>query len=87
MRKNLSFAIVFVFLFGFVIAGCTKYAKEEHLKQLDDTKAEALAAEKMIEQKQIEKISWEDKLAQKIEERDKKLEEKNTIATRLGKDK
>jgi septal ring factor EnvC (AmiA/AmiB activator) len=72
-------------LIGFTMSGCTRYAKKNHLKQLEDTKAEALAAEETLKQKQAERQDWEQKLAQKEKERDDKLEEKEIISERLGK--
>jgi len=85
MRKNLSLLLFALLLIGFTMSSCTRYAKKEHLEQLENTKAEALAAEATLKEKQAERQDWEQKVAQKEKERDDKLAEKEIIKTKLGK--
>lgn len=87
MRKYFTLFLIMLLLVGFSMLGCTKYAKEEQLKQLDETEAAALAAEKKLKGKEAEKRGWENKLAQKEAERDAKKAEKDAIEENLGKQK
>ena len=71
-------------LAGFSIVGCTKYATQEQLTNLDETKKAALAAEKQLEEKIAEREDWEKKVAQKEAELEEKKAEKEEIKKHLG---
>ncbi len=73
-----------VFL-GFLMVGCTKYATQEQLNLLKNTKEAALAAENMLQQKISEKEQWEKKVAQKEAELEAKKAERDKIKDAYGK--
>ena len=62
--------------------GCTKYASEEDLQNLESQKQAALSAEKKVEQLQAEKSDLEKTVAQKQSELQKVEAEKATVAER-----
>ena len=51
-----------------LLSGCTRYANEEQLNTLEETKSAALAAEENASAKETEKAELEAKLADKQEE-------------------
>ncbi len=69
MRKIFSLFLIFSFLF--FIAGCTRYAKDEEIQQLNNLKAEVEQLEKEIKAKEQEKAALQNEISQK----DKKLQE------------
>jgi len=83
IRKALVSFLTVVVLASFVLAGCTRYANDEQLKTLDETKAAALSAEKTLEQKEQEKASLEKKLSEKQDELQKVKEEKSKVQSKL----
>lgn len=75
---------VVLFLFsGLSFVGCTRYANEEQLKTLDETKEAALSAEKKAAEKEEEKANAEKKLVAKKDELKKLKEEKEAVKKRL----
>lgn len=64
-------SILLVSLFVLSIAGCTKYAKDEEIQQLNNLKAETEQLEKEIKAKEQEKAA----LQKEIQEKDQKLKE------------
>lgn len=62
--------------------GCTKYAKEEDLQNLERQKQAALSAEKKVDQLKAEKADLEKTKAQKEAELQKVQAEKATVAER-----
>ena len=87
MKKYFSLFLAVLLLFAFTMTGCTKYAKEEDLKNLKNAEEAALAAESQLKRKQAERAGWERKVAQKETERDAKQAEKDEIEKNLGKPK
>ncbi len=85
MRRHLTLIFGVIFIIGLLSIGCTRYAKEEQLRQLDETKAAALAAEKQLEDKKAERSQWERKVAQKEKELEAKKAEKVEVEKNLGK--
>lgn len=87
MKKSMKYLLTV--LFALVIAGsslmtsCTRYADEEELKTLDETKAATLSAEEKVEQKKLEKVEAETELSQKKAELIKVQEEKKDIESKL----
>lgn len=69
MKKIVSFLLISSFILS--IAGCTKYAKEQEIQQLNNLKAETEQLEKEIKAKEQEKAA----LQNEISEKDKKLKE------------
>ena len=65
MFKYFKLVLASAVLLTIVFAGCTKYAKEEQLVNLQETKKAALAAENKLEQKKAERMEWEGKVAEK----------------------
>ena len=85
MRRTLTLLVGILFIIGLLSMGCTRYAKEEQLKLLDDTEAAALAAEKTLQSKKGDKAGWEKKLAQKEKELNAKKAEKAEVEKNMGK--
>ena len=65
-----------IFVVSLLLSGCTRYANEEQLNTLEETKAAALAAEEEVAAKEAEKAELEVKLVEKQEELKKVQEEK-----------
>jgi hypothetical protein len=88
MRKTLkslvflAAAIMLVLLFSF--AGCTKYANEQQLQALEETKAAALAAEEALADCKGETTTLEGKLAEKKKELENAKKEKQVVSQRLA---
>jgi TolA-binding protein len=68
---------------SFFVTGCTRYAKEEQLVQLDETEASALAAEERVAELEKEKADLEKKLAEKQDELKQVQAEKEKIQNKL----
>ncbi|MCD6165205.1 hypothetical protein J7K19_00685 [bacterium] len=84
LRKAISLLMIAGFLFSvIVITGCTRYANEEQLKTLDETKAAALSAEQKVEKLKTEKANLEKELEAKKAELQKVQQEKKTVQQRL----
>ena len=81
MRKLVSLFLVSIFALGLI--GCTKYASQEELQQLNNLKSEVSQLEKEIKSKEQEKA----KLQKEIADRDAKIkklqEEKEKVQKRL----
>ncbi len=67
---------------SFVFAGCTRYANEEELKDLNETKAAANKADTKLSKLKEERKSLEDKLAEKETELKAAQEEKVAVESR-----
>lgn len=67
-----------------VLSGCTRYANEEQLNQLDETGAAAISAEENVAKLEKEKAELEAKLAKKQDELKKAQEEKAKIKSLVG---
>jgi septal ring factor EnvC (AmiA/AmiB activator) len=72
------------FLIVIILTSCTKYAKQEQLKQLDETNAAALSAEQLLAQKKAEHSDWEAKVAAKQKVLDAKKAEKTELEKKLA---
>jgi hypothetical protein len=68
-----------IFAVSLMLSGCTRYAKEEQLNSLDETKSAALAGEEQVAAKEKEKAELEAKLAEKQAELKKVQDEKVRI--------
>jgi len=66
-----------------VVTGCTRYASEEQLKQLEETKSAALSAEKKVEDLNTEKANLQKELEAKKKELEAVKEERETVKKRL----
>ncbi len=67
---------------SFVFAGCTRYANDDELKVLNDTKAAANKADSKLSKLKDERKSLEDKLAEKETELKAAKEEKAAVEAR-----
>lgn len=84
--KVISMAVLLAFLVGSLgLTGCTKYANEEELKLLDETKAAALSAEEKVTELEAEKANLERELQAKKAEHEKVKREKELVRERLSK--
>jgi|Deesub1362B_J571_1020462.scaffolds.fasta_scaffold05504_5 outer membrane murein-binding lipoprotein Lpp len=84
MMRWLSAVLAGLFLVGtLVMTGCTRYANEEQLKQLEDTKNAALSAEQKVKDLEAQKANLEKELAAKKAELEKVKQEKATVKERL----
>lgn len=83
VRKTVLVFCSVILLVVFVAAGCTRYANEEQLQALDETKAAALSAEEKVAELENEKKALEAKLAEKQDELSKVQEEKKTVQSKL----
>jgi|SaaInl7_200m_RNA_FD_contig_81_188815_length_1321_multi_4_in_0_out_0_1 outer membrane murein-binding lipoprotein Lpp len=83
-KKAVSLVALLAFLLGtMALTGCTKYANEDQLKVLDETKAAALAAEKKVQDLQAEKSTLERERDAKKAELEKVKREKAAVKSRL----
>lgn len=85
MRRQLIILVGLFIVVGLLSFGCTRYATTQQLQELDDTQAAALAAEKTLVEKEMEKAGWEKKLAKKNAELKAKEKEKEQVERNLGK--
>ena len=76
------FALVLLVL-SFMFAGCTRYANEEELKVLKDTKAASKKAQSKLATVKQERRNLEDRLADKEKELTAAIEEKAAVESRL----
>jgi uncharacterized protein YlxW (UPF0749 family) len=85
-KRVRSFVVVFFsfVLVAFVLGGCTKYANEKQMTQLDETETAAVAAEKKTADLEKEKADLQAKLAEKQAELQKVQAEKESIKAKLG---
>jgi septal ring factor EnvC (AmiA/AmiB activator) len=79
MKKILIVLLTGVFIL--ILSGCTKYASEEEMQQLENLKTEVSQLEKEIQAKEQEKAS----LQREISERDKKIRELQAEKERVQK--
>ena len=82
-RKTVLVLCAVVLLALFVATGCTRYANEEQLQALDETKAAALSAEDKVAELEEEKAALQEKLADKQDELEKVKEEKRKVQSKL----
>ena len=68
----------------FLFSGCTKYAKQEQLKALEEAKSAALAAEKSLADCKNQTATLEGQLTQKQQALQEMKAEKQTVAGRLA---
>ncbi len=85
IKRVISVVIIGAFLAGtLALTGCTRYANEDQLKQLEETKNAALKAEEKIKELTTEKSSLEKKVAAKKAELENVKKEKETVKERLS---
>ncbi len=72
MRKSAKKSFVIIaacfLIVAFMATGCSRYANEKQLQQLDETQAAALSAEQRVAELESEKAKLEADLAEKMEE-------------------
>ncbi len=83
VRKTLVVFCALFILAVFVLSGCTRYANEDQLQALDETKAAAMSAEDKAAQLEKDKAALEAKLAQKQDELKKVQQEKEKIQAKV----
>ena len=87
MRRGLkTLALVFVALLmasSFIIGGCTRYANEDQIAALEETRQAAEDAQAKLAELEQEKSALEMKLASKKTELEKVKTEKEMIQERL----
>jgi len=81
MKKFASFLLISFFIL--LISGCTKYAKDEEIQQLNNLKAETEQLEKEIKAKEQEKASLQNEIAQKDQKLKELQAEKEKVQQRL----
>ena len=80
-RKIISLFLLFSFVISFV--GCTKYAKQEEIQQLNNLKAEVEQLEKEIKAKEQEKASLQNEISQRDQKLKELQSEKEKVQQRL----
>jgi outer membrane murein-binding lipoprotein Lpp len=80
-KKIISLFLVFSFVIS--VVGCTKYAKQEEIQQLNNLKAEVEQLEKEIKAKEQEKVSLQNELSQKDQKLKELQAEKEKVQQRL----
>jgi len=83
VRKTVLVFCSVLLLAAFMATGCTRYANEEQLQTLDETKAAALSAEEKVTELEKQKAALQAKLAEKQDELKKVGEEKKTVQSKL----
>jgi septal ring factor EnvC (AmiA/AmiB activator) len=68
IRSVINNSLVALFVVGLLSTGCTKYASEDDLANLEEAKQAAMAAEKMVQDKESEKADLQRELAKLNEE-------------------
>ncbi len=63
IRRVFTLGLVSLFAAGLLSTGCTKYADEEDLAQLENQRRAAASAEQTVQKKQAEKAELEKELA------------------------
>ena len=87
MRKTLRTLVVVtaaMLLVLMAFTGCTKYANEQQLQALEETKAAAEAAEKALADCKGETASLEGQLAQKKQALEDMKKEQEAVSQRLA---
>jgi cell division protein FtsL len=87
MRKTLRTLVVVtaaMLLILMAFTGCTKYANEQQLQALEETKAAAEAAEKALADCKGETASLEGQLAQKKQALEDMKKEQEAVSQRLS---
>ncbi len=82
MMKKVS-SLLLVFLFIISIVGCTRYAKDEEIQQLNNLKAETEQLEKEIKAKEQEKSALQNGISQKDQKLKELQTEKEKVQQRL----
>jgi septal ring factor EnvC (AmiA/AmiB activator) len=62
-RSVITNSLLAIFVVGLLSTGCTKYASEDNLAQLDEAKKAAVAAENLSQDKESEKAALQRELA------------------------
>ena len=76
-------ALFLAFSFVLSVVGCTKYAKQEEIQQLNNLKAEVEQLEKEIKAKEQEKASLQNEISQKDQKLKELQAEKEKVQQRL----
>jgi len=87
MRKALRTVVVVTAIMLLVLlafTGCTKYANEQQLQTLEETKAAATAAEKALADCKSETASLEGQLAEKKQALENMKKEQQAVNQRLA---
>jgi len=82
MMKKVG-SILLISLFVIFVAGCTKYAKDEEIQQLNNLKAEVEQLEKEIKAKEQEKAALQNEISQKDQKLKELQSEKEKVQQRL----
>lgn len=82
-KRVLTTAILSVFAFSLLVTGgCTKYASQDDLQNLEEAKQAAISAEKEVEKVKAQRKKLEKDLAAKEDELKKAEEELETVKNR-----
>ncbi|NOX88856.1 MAG: hypothetical protein GXO77_07505 [Calditrichaeota bacterium] len=81
MNKLKIFMIGLMSIALLSLSSCKWKPSEEQVKQLEETKAAALSAEKTLAQKKAERQEWEKKVAAKKTELQKLQKDKESVQT------
>jgi len=84
-RKFALLVMAGLFVASISMTGCTRYANDEQLKTLSETKQAAESAQKKVSDLQAEKAQLQKKLDAKKAELEKVKQEKEVVKERLSK--
>ncbi len=85
VKKMTVLVMAGFFVASLALTGCTRYANDEQLKTLAETKKAALSAEQKVADMKSEKADLQKKLDAKKAELEKVKQEKETVKQRLSK--
>ncbi|NOY76609.1 MAG: hypothetical protein GXO76_01935 [Calditrichaeota bacterium] len=84
-RKFAVLVMAGLFVASITLTGCTRYANDEQLKTLEETKQAAKSAQQKVSDLQAEKAQLQKKLDAKKAELEKVKQEKEVVKERLSK--
>lgn len=83
IRNVVMLLLAAIVLVSFALAGCTRYAKEEQLTTLDESKAAVISAEAKVTELEKKKADLEAKLNEKKQELKDVQQEKEKVQAKL----
>ncbi len=84
--KKISYALMLTFGMALLSTSCTKYATDEQIQKLDETKEAAMAADKTIAEKRKVRDNLKAELDAKVKELKKLEANRDYIKRKTGKE-
>lgn len=84
VRTLVLLSVTILLICIFALSGCTKYANDQQLQALEETKAATLAAEEALADCKGETTKLEGKLAEQKKELESVKKEKEAVSQRLA---